>query len=370
MTQNESPNNQPSKNWATAITFMAILVFFLILNAKMIAPFMLSILMGGVLSLLFYPYYQKLRQKHVGPIISSGIVTISVVLIVIIPLLSFGLVAIKQGREFSKGITQNENLSVDAMTEKISNFRFVKPFFDDEQEVKQKLSDGIQKASASAAKFLFGAIGDIPDRLLQLVLGLIACFFFLIDGRRFLVFLHDKIPLDWDVRAKLYHSFKTTAVSVIWATIAAAAVQAAVMFIAYMILGVPGAFLAGGATFIFAWFPFIGSIPVALVGVIYLYTQDHKAAMIAMMIIGVFTGVIDNYVRPLVLKGRDEVHPLVSLVAIFGGIAMFGIVGVFVGPIFAATLIALLQTWPVVGQRFGLIFSAPPTVIAEKNESK
>jgi predicted PurR-regulated permease PerM len=59
-----------------------------------------------------------------------------------------------------------------------------------------------------------------------------------------------------------------------------------------------------------------------------------------------FTG--DNACNP-------KMHPLVSLVAIFGGIEMFGILGIFLGPILAAVLIALLQLWPEVGQRFGLL---------------
>ena len=48
-------------------------------------------------------------------------------------------------------------------------------------------------------------------------------------------------------------------------------------------------------------------------------------------------------------------HPLVSLVTIFGGIEMFGIIGIFLGPILAAVLLALLQLWPAIGQRFGLL---------------
>jgi predicted PurR-regulated permease PerM len=64
-------------------------------------------------------------------------------------------------------------------------------------------------------------------------------------------------------------------------------------------------------------------------------------------------------VRPLILQGRSKMHPLVSLVAIFGGIEMFGLIGIFLGPILAAVLIALLQLWPAVGQRFGLLPGAP-----------
>ena len=70
---------------------------------------------------------------------------------------------------------------------------------------------------------------------------------------------------------------------------------------------------------------------------------------------GLLTGLVDNVVRALILRGRSKMHPLVSLVAIFGGIEMFGLLGIFLGPILAAVLIALLQLWPVVGQRFGLL---------------
>jgi predicted PurR-regulated permease PerM len=73
-----------------------------------------------------------------------------------------------------------------------------------------------------------------------------------------------------------------------------------------------------------------------------------------MIVIGILTSLVDNFVRPIVLRGRGEMHPLVSLVAIFGGIQMFGLFGVFFGPILAAIVITLMTVWPMVGRRGGL----------------
>ena len=365
----ENQNQYPQRNWATAVKFLATLLFFTILNAKMIAPFILSILMGGFLALLFFPYYRKLRSKNFSQMWSSMIVTISIILIVVIPITFFLLAATKQATVMAKSISANDNLSLDTMVEKVSNMKLVHPFFEDQQDVKNQIRESIQKASTVTLQAILGVVGSIPDRVLQLLLAMISCFFFLIDGRRFLVFLNDKIPLDGDVRNKLYSSFKNTAVSVIWATIAAAGAQAVLMFLAFIMLGVPGAFLAGFATFIFAWFPIVGSTPVWLAGAAYLYSKDSTTSAFMMILLGGFTGVIDNYIRPLILKGRDELHPLVSLVAIFGGIAMFGIMGVFFGPVFAATLISLLQIWPTVGKRFGLTFDPPMQVQVEKGKA-
>lgn len=368
---NETAQNQqpPQRNWVTAFSFLTALLFFLILNAKMVAPFILSILMGGILALLFFPYYQKLRSKNIRPMWASGIVSFSIVLIVIIPLIFFLLAATKQASILAKNISHQENLSLDSVAEKISDMKFVKPLVEDGEEVKVKIKESIQKGSQVTIQSILGAVGSIPDRMLQLILAMISCFFFLIDGRRFLIFLNDKIPLDGDVRSKVYGSFKNTAISVIWATITAAGAQSAIMFLSFLLLGVPGAFLAAGATFIFAWFPIIGSAPVWLAGAIYLYSKGYMTSVIFMIILGGFTTVIDNYIRPLILKGRDELHPLVSLVAIFGGIAMFGIVGVFFGPVFAATLISLLQIWPTVGKRFGLTFDPPLQVQLDKRKT-
>ena len=64
----------------------------------------------------------------------------------------------------------------------------------------------------------------------------------------------------------------------------------------------------------------------------------------------------------------SKMHPLVSLVAVFGGIERFGIMGILLGPILAAVLIALLQIWPAVGQRFGLLPGATGGALRPRSE--
>jgi predicted PurR-regulated permease PerM len=355
---NTEPQNG-HKNWASAVVYLTLLIGFLVLNMKMIAPYALAILMGSILALLFFPYYKKLRIKNVGQITASLLVTIGITLLLIVPIGLFGLSAANQASMIAKNVSQGNNISLDSIVEKISHSKIVEPFIDDQEKLKEEIIGYSKKGIEKISTAVLGLVGSIPERLFQIFLSLLTCFFMLVDGRKLLVFLNDKIPMDWDVRSKLYGSFKNTAISVIWATIAAAAAQAAIMFFAFLTMGIPGAFLAGGATFIFAWIPFLGCVPVCAAGAIYLYTQDRYTAMFVMVGVGAFTGVIDNYIRPLILKGRDELHPLISLISIFGGIAMFGILGVFVGPIAAATLIALLQIWPTVGKRFGLTYEQP-----------
>ncbi len=104
-----------------------------------------------------------------------------------------------------------------------------------------------------------------------------------------------------------------------------------------------------------AWIPIVSSAPVLVAGAHYLYFQGMIWKVLVMVAFGLVAGAVDNFVRSMVLKGRSKLHPLVSLVAIFGGVSMFGIIGILMGPILAAVLISLLQIWPAVGGRFGLL---------------
>jgi predicted PurR-regulated permease PerM len=195
----------------------------------------------------------------------------------------------------------------------------------------------------------------VPNLVLQGVLAALACFFLLVDGPRLRRWMTDKIPIAADVREQVGQVFQETAISVIWATLAAAAAQSGVMLLTYLLLGVPAAFVAAGAAFLCAWIPLVGSSPVWLVGALYLFAQHALVKALLMVGCGLLAGILDNVVRTLLLKGRSKLHPLVSLVVIFGGIEMFGLLGIFLGPILAAVLLALLQLWPAIGQRYGLL---------------
>jgi len=115
----------------------------------------------------------------------------------------------------------------------------------------------------------------------------------------------------------------------------AAATQAALITLAFLLFGVPSAFLAGGATFIFAWIPLVGSVPVLASGLAYLIFKGAYVQAILLSTVGILTGIADNIVRPIVLGGRGEMHPMVSIVSIFGGIQMFGVFGVFLSAPFS-----------------------------------
>lgn len=343
------------QGWASLVAFLIVMVLLVTLAFVMVQPYLVAIIMGGILALLAFPIYRRLLKRGLKEHLAATIVTLCVVLLVVTPLLTIAGLAVKQAVALAGKISESDISFQDVMT-RVSQWGPVHIFIDDAAELEAALRQGVQSLSKGATNFILQLASGVPQVLLQLVLASFSCFFFLMDGRTFFTWLVGRIPLDVEIRNRLQGSFKDTAISVVWASMAAAGSQAAVMMLAYVVLRVPAGFLAAGATFILAWIPLVGTAPVWIAGAIYLALQGAYTKVAIMVVFGFLTSVVDNFVRPWVLKGRGEMHPLVSLVAIFGGINLFGIVGVFFGPILAAVVITVLQVWPVVGRRFGMEF--------------
>ncbi len=333
--QPQKSNHQPFHRRLTLVTFLLLLITALVLTIVMVLPYLLAVVMGGILALSTLPIYRRLTPRYVRPSFAAFIVTVGIVLVILAPLSLFIAKAIEQGIVVAQNLSDNA-FSLHTLIGRIAAWEPIHTLVGNQDTY-------LQDVGKSAMSIILGWITDVPDIILQMALACIACFFLLIDRQSFLKWILRCIPFDVDVGAKLARSFKDTAISTIWATLAAASAQSALMLFSFLALFIPAAFLAAGATFILAWIPLVGSSPVWIAGVIYLYSQQLFVKMGILIGCGLIIGIVDNFIRPLVLKGRSKMHPLVSLVAIFGGLKMFGILGVIVGPIIAAIVISLLS---------------------------
>lgn len=331
-------------------------------NLVMVAPYLLAVVMGGILAILTRPLYRKLATHGLGAKTAALLVVLGSLVVVLVPLGFFCVNAATQAVDLGKYLLEHGNdyyrRAVDLIGRNDLFHRFVPDFRAFEPRVRASLDQGLKSGVAMFAAFL----AQTPAIGLQIALALIAMFFFLVDGERLSRWVRGKIPMDSDVRRAVVETVRATTISTIWATVAAAGVQAALVFLGFLALGVPQAALASGATFVFAWIPILGCAPVIIVGAIYLYASGAYVKLALMIALGLFTGIADNLTRPWVLRGQSDLHPLVGLVAIFGGISIFGIWGVFIGPIAVAVLLSLLEVWPRVGRHFGLL---PPTEILD-----
>ncbi|MBN1911980.1 MAG: AI-2E family transporter, partial [Pirellulales bacterium] len=98
-------------------------------------------------------------------------------------------------------------------------------------------------------------------------------------------------------------------------------------------------------TMLLAMVPFIGAAGVWAPCCLWLYFHDGRTAAAIMLAIygAAVVSLIDNLIKPMVLHGRSNLHPLLALLSILGGVKVLGPIGIFVGPMAVTFLHVVLM---------------------------
>ncbi|MCX6119482.1 MAG: AI-2E family transporter [Proteobacteria bacterium] len=334
--------------------------FFLILIAIlggavvwMASSFFLSLMAGGMMALILSPLY-LLLQTRMKDIWAALIATSALAILVLVPMILLSFVALRDASQLVTVLTSDTHTTElyatwQELIARVASYLPIAEVGDVEQLTKNLGQSVLSWSSKMVLKFA----GDIPALLLQITLGTLSCFFFLLNGSSFINFLKRLFPLPTEVHQELVSSFKEVTRTTLFASLIAAICQSILVALTFAVLGIPSLALASGATFVFAWIPVLGSFPVFLAAGIWLGSIGLWGSVIVVIVMSVVTGLADNVVRPYVLKGGSDMHPLVSLVAILGGIEVFGLLGVVIGPVLLSTFLSCAKVWPAIARSAG-----------------
>jgi predicted PurR-regulated permease PerM len=193
---------------------------------------------------------------------------------------------------------------------------------------------------------LISFTGDSAAFLIRLLIGssilLLSLYFFLCDGPGMVRSLMDLSPLDDRYEMELLAEFDRTARAIVLATILSALIQGLTAGIGYYFAGMPSLVLLIALTSICALIPFFGTGIVWVPVCIYLAVYEERFVAAALLAAwGVLVvGTVDNLVKILVLHGQSQLHPLLALLSVLGGLQALGPIGILVGPM----VVTLLQT--------------------------
>jgi predicted PurR-regulated permease PerM len=204
----------------------------------------------------------------------------------------------------------------------------------------------VRAQGPKAASAVGTAVVRTGALLFQLAMMLIALFFLLTSGREMIAWVDSVSPLRRGQTRELLTEFRKVSYSVIVSTIITAGVQTLVALAGYLIAGVPKLAFFVGVTFFIALIPAIGAAVVGLAAALVLFVTGHPymALFLAVWSVAV-VGLVDNVVKPYLIKGDVEMHGAVVFFALIGGIAAFGMIGLLVGPLAVAMLLTLLRMY-------------------------
>jgi predicted PurR-regulated permease PerM len=207
------------------------------------------------------------------------------------------------------------------------------------------------QASAYLTKITLSLTGRTPALLGRLLLVLsimlIAVYYFLLDGPEMIKTMMRLSPLDDRYETELLAEFDNVSRAVVLATLLSALAQGLLAGVGYFLFGVPSVFLLTLLTAVLAMVPFVGAAAIWVPAALYLaffLDPPRTGAAIGLAVYGfLVVSMADNIIKPYVLHGQSNLHPLLALLSVLGGVQALGAVGILVGPMVVAFLQALLN---------------------------
>lgn len=188
----------------------------------------------------------------------------------------------------------------------------------------------------------------VGSLLLGSAIMVISLYFFLLDGPAMLESFKGLSPLDDAHEIALVDEFANVSRAVVVATLASALAQGVLAGIGFYVVGFESIFLLTVLSAVLAMVPFVGAAAVWIPCALYLYFFDNNlTAAIGLAIYGVAViSMADNFIKPFVLHGTSNLHPLLALLSVLGGVTALGPIGILIGPmvvVFLQTLLKILQ---------------------------
>lgn len=312
------------------IIILGVIAFFI---AK---PFINDMLSALVIAYIFYPLYKKIYSKVGYKFLSALLIILLIFFVIVIPLIWLGSSFYSEIRSF---VLLNEEFSEflgeqDIEYSQILTMKQLGNLMVDRTDLFSKVYE------------FFDIISTISNTIIHFFIMLFMTFFFIKDGDKLSKFL--KETFEFKGGLNIAHTLQITINAVIYGIVIVALIQGIVALIGYGVLSVLGGIknpvLWGILTALAAFIPTVGTgliwLPMSLFLIfkgIFLDQLPFVFMGIGLLIYGsIFIGTIDNFIRPKLIGDRADIHPVVVLVGVLGGVAIFGIMGIIIGPVIFA----------------------------------
>ncbi len=322
------------------ISILLLAAVLIVLAFIVVQPFIISAISGLILAYIFMPVYRKINY-YVKNKSAAAFILVMLILVCIFAALWFAApVMIKQ--TFDLFLT----------VQKIDMQKFVHTLFptassDFVTQMTVTLNNISSKAFSASANALSSFLTNLPKFLLDLfILGFIF-FYGMRDAEQLKAFVKGISPLSESKEKIVVNHFKNMTGAILYGWVVVGVIQGLLAGIGFFIFGVKSALILTVIAIFLSIIPFLGPAFVWVPVGIYLIATTNNAGMI----IGYFlynlliVSLVDNIIRSYIISKRTEVSPAVILLGMLGGIFMFGVTGIVIGPLVLAYLLTLLESF-------------------------
>ncbi len=337
---------QTAENRFSNVLFYGVVLCLAYLVFLIFQPFLVPLGWAAVFGVILYSLNKRFERKY-GPTRSATLITLGVTLILIVPVLLLGAMFVREGIAAA--------MSIQAAMEgggygwvshawgwlgsKIAAEGII-------IDVPGLVRQGASQAGEYMATELGRVIRNIVLFLFELFVMLFALFYFLRDGDSILDRFRLFLPFEETMTERMLSEARELIFASVTTSLVIAAVQGFICGAAFGIVGLGSPIFWGVVMGFLSLLPVVGAWPVWIPATIWLFSTGHAGrAIILIAICGALGATIDNILRPVLLGGRASLNGLLIFISVLGGIAVFGVLGVVLGPIVVATTVGILDVY-------------------------
>jgi predicted PurR-regulated permease PerM len=337
------------------VTFALLLLLALGLALYVVWPFRAPLLLAAVLaSVMQAPFRGLTRLMRGRRGVAGTATTLALLLLLIGPLaaiIAFAVGQVVKGLAFVRdelGIANVSQLSHGELSPR--GQELLDHLLGVLHLSRAQLADYAHRASTDAEHALARVVESSGRATFHTAIMLVAFYFFLVEGSRVIDYLRRVSPLEARQTRDLLDEFSAVSRASILGTAIAAVFQAIIATVGYVITGVPHAVFFGLCTLVASFIPVVGTLLIWVPAVAFLWLGDHHGAAVLLTVwCLVFVVGAEHVGKPFamryVLGSQQEMHTGIVFLALLGGLEMFGLIGLVVGPLVFAFLLAMLRIY-------------------------
>ncbi len=322
------------------VTITLILAVLIVLTFLLLKPILMSIVVGVILAIVLSPLYTKLTQIIKSKNIASFLICLFLFILLVLPFWFFTPILINQSFKIYFAAKQ---------TDFVTPLKTVFPslFSSDEfsAEIGSVIYSFVTGTANSFVNMFSQLILNFPTLFLQVLVTFFTLFFVLKDKEKIIDYVKSLMPFSKEVEKKLFESSKGITISVLYGQVLIGLIQGLIVGLGFLIFGVPNALLLTLLACLAGMFPIIGTTIIWLPVLIYLFVAGNIWPSLGIGIFGFISTTIDNFIRPAFVSKRTNMHPLLILIGMIGGLFLFGILGFILGPLIIAYILIIIDIY-------------------------
>lgn len=330
------------------IALLAVTTIALYLCWLMLKPFIGVLAWAVVLVIIFYPVHKRLAIRIRRRGLSALLSCLLVILIVLLPLT---LVTMAVAEELGKVVPNLPAQVSQLMNTQTPLFGRVSEWLHyrfgiDAVRSQAFIADQLTRSSQFLLGFSWSLAGNIVGGIVKAFFVIFTMYYLFRDGENIVRGLPAALPLSLEQSENLITRTEAVVSASVYGIVTIASLQGLLGGIAFWVLGIPSPILWAVLMTFVCMIPVLGSFLVWLPLSIYLMATGHWTKAVLLILWGAFViSTIDNFLRPRLIRNQTRLHELFVFFSVLGGLSVFGLLGIVLGPVVLAITLGLLQTF-------------------------